>query len=261
MDSTQPQPPRRRKPNDTCDLPDCDAPFHARGRCRRHYQQWCKTNPPETRAPAARRSRFTVSERFWRKVQRGGESECWPWTGRTTSYGHGQFWISPDRGQDSAHAFALELATGQRRPDGQHCCHHCDNPICCNPAHLYYGTPRQNSADMVKRHRNRRGVEKVNALLSEAQVVEMRTRYFAGETAGSLAREFGIRQGHLSNIVRGRMWKYAPGPVGLKAAPKVTAQQKAEIKAKRAAGAKLAAVAAEYGISQSYVGAIERGCR
>ena len=114
---------------------------------------------------------------------------------------------------------------------------------------------------MVKRHRNRRGVEKVNALLSEAQVVEMRTRYFAGETAGSLAREFGIRQGHLSNIVRGRMWKYAPGPVGLKAAPKVTAQQKAEIKAKRAAGAKLAAVAAEYGISQSYVGAIERGCR
>lgn len=262
MDSTQPrQSLRKRKPNDTCDLPDCNAPFLARGMCQRHYQQWCKANPAAMRASAAGRSRFTLAERFWRRVQRGGESECWSWIGATTTYGHGVFWISPERGRESAHAVALELATGRRRPDGQHCCHRCDNPACCNPAHLYYGTPRQNSADMVARHRNRRGVEKVNALLSERQILEIRTRYFSGETGASLADEFGIAPGHLSNIVRGRMWKYAPGPVGLKGAKKLTEQQKTEIRAKRAAGAKLTALAAEYGISASHAGNVARSVR
>lgn len=173
-------------------------------------------------------------------------------------YGHGMFWFSAERRRESAHAIALELVTGVRRPDGMYCCHRCDNPPCCNPAHLYYGTPGQNGADMVGRGRNPRGVEKCNAVLSDVQVAEIRTRYFAGETAAALAAEFGIRPGHLSNITRGRMWRYAGGPVGLKRMSKLSRNQRAEIRARRAAGASLKELAAAYGISPSYAGNVAR---
>lgn len=260
MDSTQSRPPLRKwKPNDTCDLPGCDAAFVARGMCRKHYQQWRLSTPKDQRSPGRPgASRLSIEERFWQRVQKAGPDECWPWLGAQGGYGHGMFWFSAERKRESAHAIALELATGIRRPDGLYCCHRCDNPPCCNPAHLYYGTPRKNGADMVDRARNPRGVQKHNALLSEAQVVEIRTRYFAGETAAALAAEFGIRTGHLSNITRGRMWKYAGGPVGIKRVPKLSQAQRAEMRARRAAGASPKELAAVYGISPSYASNLTR---
>jgi hypothetical protein len=263
VDSTQPRRPlRKRKPNDTCDLPDCNAPFVARGMCRRHYDAWRMTTPKEHRPPGRPGcSRLSIGDRFWSKVQQAGSNECWPWLGAKTTWGHGVFWVSAERTRQSAHAIALELATGVVRPQGMHCCHRCDNPACCNPAHLYYGTPSANSADMVARHRNRRGVEKVNALLNESQVVEIRRRFFAGETQASLAEEFGIRPGHLSNITRGQLWKYAPGPVGRKRPPALTETQRSEIRTKRATGASLRQLAFEYGISASHASNVSRGVR
>lgn len=263
MDSTQPRrPQRKRKPNDTCDLPDCDAPFVARGMCRKHYDQWRMETPKEHRPPGRPGcSRLSVSDRFWNKVQRGGPDDCWPWLGAKTTWGHGMFWVSAVRKRQSAHAIALELSSGIVRPEGMHCCHRCDNPECCNPAHLYYGTPAQNSSDMVTRSRNARGSHKVNALLSEAQVIEIRARYFAGETAASLASEFGIQPGHLSNITRGRMWRSTAGPVGLKRRPPLTEEQRREIRQRRAAGSSLRDIAALFGISTSHASNVSRGVR
>jgi hypothetical protein len=56
-----------------------------------------------------------------------------------------------------AHRRALELATGQSIPAGQLVRHSCDNPPCCNPAHLSTGTHADNAADMVARGRSTRG--------------------------------------------------------------------------------------------------------
>lgn len=204
---------------------------------------------------------MTISDRFWRKVQKGESNDCWPWLGAKTTWGYGLFWVSADRKRQSAHAIALELETGVVRPPGMHCCHRCDNPACCNPSHLYYGTPSENSADMVTRRRNPRGVRKVNALLAEAQVAEIRERFFAGETQASLAEEFGISSGHLSNITRGRMWKHAPGPVGLKRPTPLSNAQREEIRNKRATGTSPQQLAAEYGISASHASNVARGVR
>lgn len=261
MDSTQPRRPlRKRKPNDTCDLPDCDAPFAARGMCRKHYQAWCKATPKDRRPPGQPGlSRLSLSDRFWSKVQKGDPDACWLWQGACGGTGHGMFWVSPDRKRQSAHAIALELHTGVQRPAGTFCCHRCDNPSCCNPKHLYFGTPAQNSRDMVARGRNDHGSSKVNALLSESQVTEIRVRYFGGETAVSLACEFGIAPGHLSNITRGRMWRLAPGPVGLKSPRRLTPGQRQEMRQLRTSGASLREIAAKFGISASHAGNVTRG--
>jgi transposase-like protein len=84
-------------------------------------------------------------------------------------------------------------------PDGHEIRHKCDNPGCCNPAHLETGTHRQNILDTRNRVRGR------NQVLSLQDAVLVRRRYFeGGERQGDIAREFGVTLGAINNVVRGR---------------------------------------------------------
>jgi len=81
-----------------------------------------------------------VVDRFWPKVNKNEESDCWEWTGGTTK-GYGRFRGGLDRDKDGrrkmmvAHRFAYELLV-RPIPAGLDLDHHCRNTICCNPAHL-----------------------------------------------------------------------------------------------------------------------------
>lgn len=215
MDSTEPHQKRQsRKPNDTCDRPDCNAPFAARGMCRKHYMAWHRATPKHLRTPAPGISRLTVEERFWSKVDRSEDSDaCWPWKPPKDNKGYGEFFVSPERGKIRAHVFAVEVTTGEPCPPGKEGCHACDNPSCCNPAHIYYGTRQQNVDDMWQRDRGRRGSRHVRARLAESQVLDIRVRFAAGDTAPALAAEFGVSGGCITDIVNGRNWKHVGGPV------------------------------------------------
>jgi hypothetical protein len=77
---------------------------------------------------------------------------CWLWTAGKAHYGYGRFrWRGPQR---RAHRVAYELFVGEI-PDGLFVCHHCDNPPCFNPKHLYLGTQAENMRDAKKRGRMR----------------------------------------------------------------------------------------------------------
>jgi hypothetical protein len=98
-------------------------------------------------------------ERLWSKVSTGWESDCWEWQGATGDAGHGHLGPSGAvRRHVQAHRLAWEFFNGQI-PAGMSVCHHCDNPPCCNPAHLFVGTHADNMRDMARKGRGRKAVE------------------------------------------------------------------------------------------------------
>jgi hypothetical protein len=94
-----------------------------------------------------------VLDRFWEKVDRRGDDECWNWTAGRNRWGYGKF--SPRTpGHMGAHRFSAMLHFGMFDLRLL-VLHHCDNPACVNPAHLYLGTDADNARDKRVRGRSR----------------------------------------------------------------------------------------------------------
>jgi hypothetical protein len=87
---------------------------------------------------------------FWERVQRGAAEDCWPWARGCDSRGYGTFWFQGK--QHGAHRMAFAFTHGPI-PRGIWVLHHCDNPPCCNPAHLFLGVAADNTADMWEKGR------------------------------------------------------------------------------------------------------------
>lgn len=147
--------------------------------------------------------RMSREARFWRRVDKsGGEHACWPWMAGRNLSGYGKFAYSHDR-THAAHKYAYELTYGPV-PDGMFVCHRCDQPPCCNPAHLFAATPKENSADRDRKGRSGTRGRRHEAVckLTLEQQVEIRRRVRAGERQTAVAREFGVDPSHVSRLSR-----------------------------------------------------------
>ena len=179
-------------------------------------------------------------DRFWAKVDKRGPNDCWEWTSAALPRGYGLLTLN---GSNSyAHRLSWEINHGRPIPDGMLICHHCDNPACCNPAHLFLGTPADNTHDMVAKGRGRRGKHK----LTDEEVLEIRARWRDPVTL----RELGDRYGVSHETIRLVVSKGHKG--GLKLMPEDVAEIKRDYGKYRNLMEKLVS---EYGVCRDTISA------
>lgn len=163
-------------------------------------------------------------ERVWSYVDRsGGPDACWLWKGSVNG-GYGRLSMGWKR-MVYAHRFAYFIETGID-PGALEVLHRCDQMLCCNPAHLFLGTQKDNMHDASIKGRMkwgpnhlrrtdpsiiRRGEDAWCAKLTESDVIEMRTLWNTGcYTQIELGKMFGLASTNVSKIVRRLLWKHVP---------------------------------------------------
>ncbi len=151
----------------------------------------------------------TLAEKFWEKVSVRGPTECWPWTAGTKGNNeYGNFCVAGTP-TSVASRMAWILSRGPI-PEGLWVLHTCDNPPCCNPAHLFLGTPKRNTSDMHTKGRAKppRGQRNGNHKLTELQVILMKQKMREGQSTRSVGLEFGVSHTTADWIKRGKLWKH-----------------------------------------------------
>jgi hypothetical protein len=137
----------------------------------------------------------SLAEYFQRYAQPA--EGCWLWKGSISDKGYGCVHLSSPRQKLYAHRLSWMAHFGPI-PDGLHVLHHCDNPPCVNPSHLFLGTHQDNMRDMVEK---RRMVMK----LMEADVLAIRA---STQPNAVLARQYGVSTSTICDIQKRRTWRH-----------------------------------------------------
>jgi len=150
-------------------------------------------------------------ERFVSNIAFAGPDECWRWTAGCFHGGYGQFRLRHKKVKAHRAYYEHEVAA---IPPGMILCHRCNNPPCCNPAHLFVGTNADNTADCKRKGRlksspppGRSGESNPSARMTLNAVELIRLERKGGATYADIAAKFNISQSQARNIVTRKCWK------------------------------------------------------
>ena len=146
-----------------------------------------------------------LTDKFWAKVSKSSNKECWLWTGSLDKNGYGQIWDGHARKMRRAHKLSAQIHHGQA--NDRIVMHLCDNPSCCNPNHLIYGTHAENCADKIRKDRHARGERQGHSKLTESQVATIRARMPEGYRA--ICDEYQLVPSTVYRIWHGQSWKHS----------------------------------------------------
>lgn len=136
------------------------------------------------------------------KIRPDANTGCWEWTSAKNCWGYGQIYIADGR-KELAHRVSYELRHGTI-PEGLWVLHHCDNPGCVNPDHLFLGTNSDNVADKVMKDRHFHGESHPMVKLTDTDVRAIRSA--SNISQRQLAGKFGVNQSVVCRIRRGSLW-------------------------------------------------------
>lgn len=148
-----------------------------------------------------------LADRLWAKVEK--TDTCWLWTG-ALQQGYGRmFYAAADRHPRLAHRVAWELTHGPI-PDGMFILHHCDNPRCVRPDHLFLGSQLDNMRDRSAKGRaaRLRGELQGGAKLTWEKARQIRILYATGDiTQDQLATRFNVGPTAIYDVLRNHTWQ------------------------------------------------------
>jgi len=184
-----------------CTVEGCENPTQARGLCNTHYSRWRKTGT--TDAPKIR----TLADRLWSRTTET-PTGCWEFTGyrNVARGGYGRIHDDAAGRVIGAHVAAWIVTQGAI-PAGMIVRHRCDNPPCCNPAHLELGSYADNTGDKIARGRQARGEGNGIAKLTEADVRNIRARTATTEVRRRIAEDYGVDPSLITQIAKRHIWK------------------------------------------------------
>lgn len=143
-------------------------------------------------------------DRFFSKVKK--TNTCWLWTGGVFTQKYGR--IKVNRIDFKAHRFSFLIHFGDI-PKGMFVCHKCDIHECVNPNHLFLGTARENTQDMLKKGRHSfTGSRNIKSKLSEVDIPNIRNMLSSGLLQKEIAKKFNVCQVTISEIKLGHTWKH-----------------------------------------------------
>ena len=155
-------------------------------------------------------------QRFWSRVDKSGPTpdhapdigQCWVWTGYVDRCGYGKVMV--DRRKSLAHRVAYTAEYGPI-PRGMCVCHHCDNPGCVRPGHLFAGSHAENMRDMGRKGRNAqpRGERSAHAKMTADGVLLARSDYARGSaTVNQLAARYGMTRQSMTAVIKRKTWRH-----------------------------------------------------
>ncbi len=162
---------------------------------------------------------MSFETRFWKHVKK--TDTCWLWTGFLDSVGRGR--LRPgraDQGTGITSARASWIVHFGSIPDGKFVLHHCDNPTCVRPDHLYLGTQQDNMRDRKVRKRHHilghgelvSGELNPHARLTWKDVLEIRSKHLNGTTVSLLAKYYKVTVQNIHSICKNKTWIKPPTP-------------------------------------------------
>lgn len=144
-------------------------------------------------------SSCSITCAFLSRVNKLGVDECWHWTGSTHKAGYGEFRFLGKLYR--AHRFALEYHNNYLLSPDDQACHKCDNPICCNPHHLFKGTAWDNLNDAAKKLR-------MAKRLTKEEVIQIKELLQKGLPKGQIASKFNVSNTNIYHIESGHTWTH-----------------------------------------------------
>ena len=132
-----------------------------------------------------------------KRVNKLPNNGCWEWQGHKNNDGYGL--VTFEGKHQGVHRLVYKLMKGYV-PPGLYVCHKCDNPICCNPDHLFIGTPTDNQIDCEIKNRHPR------SKIDFAKALEIRRLFNSGISKKEISTQFNLSLPQICRIMKGECW-------------------------------------------------------